>query len=88
MKHDALETLRKLDEQSTRSHVPPYQLAIVHLGLGNIDQASHWLGRAFDKQAVDLFTPKVEPMFDGLRADPRFYDLLSRVGLASASPRV
>ena len=78
---NALETLRELDEQSKRSYVPPYHLAIVHAGLGDKRQAFEWLERAFEKHAVDLFTLKVEPMFDSLRSDPRFEYLLRRVGL-------
>ena len=78
----ALKTLRELNKQSQRGHVPPYHLAIVHAGLGEKDQAFRWLEQAFAKHAVDLFTLKVEPMFDCLRADPRFADLLRRVRLA------
>jgi DNA-binding SARP family transcriptional activator len=77
----ALETLRELNKQSKRNHVPPYHLAIVHAGLGEKDQALMWLERAFEKHAVDLFTLKVEPMFDCLRAHPRFTDLVRRVRL-------
>jgi TolB-like protein/Tfp pilus assembly protein PilF len=79
---EALEMLHALDEQAQRGHVPPYHYAIVHAGLGEKDRAFEWLERAFAKRAVDLFTLKVEPMFDSLRADPRFTDLLQRVGLA------
>jgi DNA-binding SARP family transcriptional activator/TolB-like protein len=79
----ALETLRELNGLAERGHVPPYHLAVVHAGLGEKEQALGWLERAFDKHAVDLFTLKVEPMFDGLRADPRFTNLLRRVGLPS-----
>jgi len=78
---EALKTLRELDEQSKRNHVPPYHFAIVHAGLGEKDRAFEWLEHAFENRAVGLFTLKVEPMFDGLRSDPRFEDLLRRVGL-------
>jgi TolB-like protein/Tfp pilus assembly protein PilF len=80
---EALKTLLELDERAKHSYVPPYHFAIVHAGLGQKDQAFEWLERAFEKHAVDLFTLKVEPMFDGLRSDPRFEDLLVRMGLAS-----
>ncbi|MBA3767808.1 MAG: tetratricopeptide repeat protein, partial [Acidobacteria bacterium] len=83
---DALRTLHELDERSKRGYVPPYHLAIVHAGLGQKDQAFGWLEQAFEKHAVDLFTLKVEPMFDSLRSDERFEDLLRRVGLASPEP--
>jgi TolB-like protein/Flp pilus assembly protein TadD len=78
----ALETLRELNGLAERGYVPPYHLAVVHAGLGEKERALGWLERAFEKHAVDLFTLKVEPMFDGLRADPGFTDLLRRVGLA------
>jgi len=77
----ALKILRDLDEQSERAYVPPYHIAIVHAGLGEKDEAFAWLEHAFAKHAVDLFTLKVEPMFDELRSDSRFTDLLHRVGL-------
>jgi eukaryotic-like serine/threonine-protein kinase len=82
MRDEAVELLRALDEQAQRGYVPPYHFAIVHAGLGEKERAFEWLEHAFEKRAVDLFTLKVEPMFDGLRADPRFTDLLRRVGLA------
>jgi DNA-binding SARP family transcriptional activator/Tfp pilus assembly protein PilF len=78
---EALKALGELVERARRSHVPPYHFAILQAGLGEKDQALAWLERAFEKHSVDLFTLKVEPMFDGLRSDPRFQDLVRRVGL-------
>jgi serine/threonine-protein kinase len=78
----ALKTLADLSDPLKHSYVPPYHFAVVHAGLGNRELAFEWLERAFASHAVDLFTLKVEPMFDGLRADRRFADLVSRVGLA------
>jgi DNA-binding SARP family transcriptional activator/TolB-like protein/Tfp pilus assembly protein PilF len=80
--HDALKVLEYLNEQSKRMYVPPYHFAIVDAGLGRKNQAFSWLEQAFERHAVDLFTLKVEPMFDSLRSDPRFTDLLRRVRLA------
>ena len=80
-RHDlAHEQLAQLLQRSEREHVPPYHLAIVCAGLRDNDQAFHWLEAAFGKRAVDLFTLKVEPMFDGLRSDPRFGELLTKIG--------
>jgi eukaryotic-like serine/threonine-protein kinase len=83
---EALKVLDELNVQAKRRHVPPYHFAILHAGLGEKNEAFDWLERAFEKHAVDLFTLRVEPMFDGLRSDPRFQDLLRRVGLARPSP--
>jgi DNA-binding SARP family transcriptional activator/TolB-like protein len=78
----ALAILRDLDERARHAHIPPYHFAVVHAGLGEQGGAFEWLERAYDRHAVDLFTLKVEPMFDRLRPDPRFADLVRRVGLA------
>ncbi|HXM35011.1 MAG TPA: tetratricopeptide repeat protein, partial [Pyrinomonadaceae bacterium] len=77
---EALKTLQQLKEQAKR-HLPTYHFAIIHAGLGEKEQAFDWLERAFEMRAVDLFNLKVEPMFDSLRQDPRFPNLLRRVGL-------
>lgn len=79
---EARKVLRALLERSGQSYVPPYHLAIVHAGLQEHDEAFGWLERAFEKHAVDLFTLKVEPMFDPLHSDPRFTELVRRIGLA------
>ena len=73
--------LDELVASAQRVHVPPYHFAILHAGLGDSDQAFAWLEQAYEKHAVDLFTLKVEPMFDCLRSDPRFTNLLRRIGL-------
>jgi eukaryotic-like serine/threonine-protein kinase len=85
---EAAEALKILDEllaQSRQGYVPPYHLAILYAGLGDKDPAFEWLEEAYQKHAVDLFTLKVEPMFDSLRKDPRFSDLLRRIGLVQPS---
>jgi DNA-binding SARP family transcriptional activator len=78
---EALRLLRRLSRQAKRGYVPPYHLAIVHAGLGEKEQAFDCLELAFEKHSVDLFTQKVEPLFDCLREDRRFLDLLVRIGL-------
>ena len=77
---EAQEQLAQLLQRSERGHVPPYHLAIVYAGLADNDEAFRWLETAYGKRAVDLFTLKVEPMFDGLRGDPRFGELLTKIG--------
>ena len=77
---EAQAQLDQLVKRSKRQHVPPYHLAIINAGLRDNDQAFYCLERAFEKRAVDLFTLKVEPMFDSLRDDPRFDDLLAGIG--------
>jgi TolB-like protein len=59
-----------------------YQVAIDYAYLGEKDQAFSWLDRGLDEHEVAPFRFKVDPRLDSLRSDPRFGDLLRRVGLS------
>ena len=64
-------------------YVSHYALAMIHAGLGNNEQALAELDSAYVERAWAMFTLRVDPTFDGLRADPRFGRLLKKVGLVS-----
>ncbi|HKQ80027.1 MAG TPA: protein kinase [Blastocatellia bacterium] len=81
-RQEAQQVLAELKERSKRRYIPPTSLAIIYSGLGEKDQAFAWLDKAYDGRDSLLVLLKVEPMFDGLRDDPRFDNLLQRVGLA------
>jgi hypothetical protein len=55
---------------------------MLHASLGATDEAFAALERAFDERSDILAFLKVEPHWDPLRSDPRFRDMLARVGLA------
>ena len=80
-RNKALDMLGKLTELRKRKYVQPHHLAVVYLGLGDDDSAFHW----FDKAVVDRCAPvtyiKVWPLFDRLRSDPRYKELLTRLRL-------
>jgi hypothetical protein len=58
-----------------------YSIAIVYAGLGDKDQAFAWVERAFSECSGHLTWLTTDPQLDGLRSDPRFADLVRRVGL-------
>ena len=60
-----------------------YSLAIIHAALGDSEQAFAQLDSAYAEGTWAMFTLRVEPAFDALRADPRFARLLKKVGLVS-----
>jgi len=60
--------------------VPPLDLAKAYVALGEVDSAFFWLERAFEDRALDLTFIKTTPEYDGLRADPRYATLLTRMG--------
>jgi hypothetical protein len=61
--------------------VPPCDIARIYTVLGNKDEAFVWLEKAYDERSAYLVNLPVDPTFDSLRPDPRFTDLLRRVGL-------
>jgi len=78
------EALRLLDELKRRQktgYVPSAALVNAYLGLGDNEQTFFWLERAYKEHSPILGYIKVHPFFDPLRGDPRFADLVRRVGL-------
>jgi serine/threonine protein kinase/TolB-like protein/lipoprotein NlpI len=67
--------------RSTETYVPAYYLGAICVGLGKKDAAFQWLDRAYQERSEVLVDLKVEPYMDSLRSDPRYADLLRRVGL-------
>jgi len=51
-----------------------------YLGLAGTDQAFAWLERAYQEHSIIMQELKVDPVFDPIRGDPRFVDLVRRVG--------
>jgi len=80
-KAEAQKLLEELVELSKHEYVSPYLLATIHTGLGSKEQAFVWLEKATDDRDVELVYLKVDPRVDPLRSDPRFRDLLRRIGL-------
>jgi tetratricopeptide (TPR) repeat protein len=56
-------------------------IALVYAGLGETDLAFTWLERALEKRGEALLSSKTDPKLDPLRGDPRFAELLKKIGL-------
>ena len=70
-----------LTERAKTSYVSPMNIAGIYARLGDNDRALEWMTKAYEERSNWLIWLKVEPGWDGLRSDPRFTDLLNRVGL-------
>ncbi len=70
-----------LKEEAKGRYVSPVRFAQLYVLLGDKDQAFTWLERALEDRSPQLVYLKVDPRYDPLRSDPRFSDLLRRVGL-------
>jgi len=73
--------LAELMERSKREHVSPDVFAALYTAMGDRDAAFRWLERAFEERSALLFWLKAGVGWDGLRDDPRFHDLVRRLGL-------
>ena len=76
--------LRELEQLSTQRYVSGYDIALVHAGMGNKQEALAWLERAYKDRSDWIVWLKVDPRFDPLRGDPQFQKLIQRVGFPSS----
>jgi serine/threonine-protein kinase len=78
-RQEALKILDELTQLSRRTFFPSEWIAVIHVGLGQTDQAFHWLEKAIVEGSSYIAYVKYEPPFAPLRSDPRFQDLLRRM---------
>ena len=78
---EATTLLKELEERYARKESPGMFLAAVYAGLGEKDQAFAWLDRDFQTRTGLLIFITTLPDYDALRDDPRYIDLLRRIGL-------
>lgn len=81
-RREALKILAELKELSKKKYVTSYGVALVYAGLGENDQAFAWLNKGYEERTHWLVWLKLDPRWDSLRSDPRFTELLRRVGLS------
>ena len=80
-RNHADDIFRKLQEKSKREYVPSSYFAMLYLGLGRRDRTLALLESAYVEHDQEMNLLKIDPVWDSLRSDSRFQDLLRRVGL-------
>jgi hypothetical protein len=73
-----------LGSWAERRYVPACWFAALYTRLGERDQAFQWMNNACEERSNWLIYLLVDPLFDDLRSDARFHDLVQRVGLPSS----
>ena len=78
---EANKILDELNELSTQQYVSPYEVAAIYVALGNNEKALQMLEKAYTEHSFHLVNLNVSPQFTSVRSDPRFQDLVQRIGL-------
>jgi len=73
--------LSEIEEYAKKNYVPPYNLAVLHVGLGERQQAMDLLEKGFADRSLRPVWVKFDPRLDGLRQDGQFLQLIQRMGL-------
>jgi TolB-like protein/DNA-binding winged helix-turn-helix (wHTH) protein/Flp pilus assembly protein TadD len=82
----ARQVLEELKQTSRKRYVPPYSLATIYAGLGEKDAAFANLEKAYAERSFLLPVLHLDPQLHSLRLDPRFQDLVRRIGLNPLQP--
>jgi TolB-like protein/Tfp pilus assembly protein PilF len=80
-KDEAIKVLAELNDRSKHPYVSSYLIASIYAGLGDKDKAFASLERAYEDRSWYMNHLKLDPELDSLHSDPRFADLVRRVGL-------
>ena len=77
---EARKILDELEQAAAARYLASPQLALIHLGLGEIDQALDQLERGLEERSYFMIYLGADPIYDELRSHPRFMQLLERIG--------
>jgi TolB-like protein/DNA-binding winged helix-turn-helix (wHTH) protein/Tfp pilus assembly protein PilF len=84
-RQDALDELAKLTASASNRYVPAAYFAILYMGLGDKNQTFTWLNRGLQERSEHMLYLGTEPLVDPLRSDPRFEELLRKIGITASS---
>lgn len=78
---EAEQLLRELERDRAQGYISPVAFAILHIGLGNLQEGLDWAERAYDERRGWVVYVNVNPIFDPLRQEPRFAELVKKMRL-------
>jgi len=78
---EAIQLLNELIKLSKKKYVSSYHIAVIYIGLNKKEDAIVWLEKAVEERSPSLVYLKVDPIFNSLQADPRFIEILRKIGL-------
>ena len=80
---EAIKIINELVERSKNEYISPYDVAIIYVGLRDTERAFEQLEKAYGDRAGWMINLNVDPIFDPIRSDPRFTELVHRMKLSS-----
>lgn len=88
-RRQALKLLRDLEALASERYVDPFDFAVVHFSLGDVEQSRSWLARACADRSFDLLAIKVDPRYQDLRSHPDLAGIIEAIGIVEppAAPR-
>ena len=78
---EALRILRELRNLAKKRYISPFELALIHFAMGQVDHGFEWLAKAYQDRCFELMAIRVDPRFDTVVDDPRFMTLFKKLGL-------
>jgi len=82
---EAIAELERLMKMSRERYVSAYDIAAIHVSLGNANEAFGWLDRAIKERAMPLVVLRFDPAFDPIRNDPRMAGVMSRLDASAGT---
>jgi Tfp pilus assembly protein PilF len=76
-----------LIQRRTQSYFPAFPIAVIEVGLGNIEAALDWLEHAADERNLGFYLPSADPNYDAVRSHPRFKAVMKRANLDGLARR-
>ena len=73
--------LKELTELAKEQYVSPYHFFIIHLGLGDVDASRKTMWEMYEERVGHVILAKVAPVWDDMRSDPVFQEIIRKVGL-------
>jgi Predicted integral membrane protein len=77
---EALKVIEQFKQSSKQNYVDPIYVAVIYSGLQDAEQSLAWLEKAYTERSPALIYLKYDPRYNWIRANPRFQDLLRRIG--------
>ena len=79
-KEQAYEFLSELEERSKKGYVSSFWTALIYIALGEVDKSFEWFEKAYEERDGNMIYLTVAPIFGPVKADPRYKQLLLKMG--------